>query len=132
MCRQGCIQGGGTPRCWESIGVNVHVRTLSQSVYTCVRASGSVDVDRSTTYSADRAFQMILDGVTVFLALPAGKMRAVVGNDQLKPLQHRYLLPNRVRVGGVLQAVQITLKDHLRRHLIHITTGLFCFLTCVA
>lgn len=58
-------------------------------MYTCVRPSGSVDVDRSTTHSADRAFQMILDGVTVFLALPAGKMRAVVGNDQLKPLRHR-------------------------------------------
>ena len=70
---------------------------------------------------AKRCFQVILDRVAVRLALPAGKRRAVVGDDEFQPVRHllwRRIVERLELTARTLRAIEIALQDHLRRDLI--------------
>ena len=64
---------------------NVSVYALREGVNTCVRSSGSVNAHPAAGDALKRAFEMILDGVAMQLALPAGEWRTVIGDDHFQP-----------------------------------------------
>jgi hypothetical protein len=53
---------------------------LGQRVNPGIGAAGAVNPDALAAELLQRAFQFVLDGVAMCLALPAGKGRAVVSN----------------------------------------------------
>jgi len=59
------------------------MRALRESVHTRIGAASPVNPDALGTNLFDRAFEMVLDSIAVSLALPAGKRRAVIRDDQL-------------------------------------------------
>src|SRR5450755_3228978 len=79
--------------------------------------------------------QAVLNRIAVRLALPSGKRRTVVGNDQLEPRRHLIALANYLlwtAIARALQSVEISLQDHLRRHLIDDVPRISRLLTAVA
>ena len=59
------------------------MRTLSEGMNTGVRSSRAVNADSSAIDALKGAFEVILHGVAMRLALPAAERRAVVSYDQL-------------------------------------------------
>ncbi len=57
------------------------MRALTEPVHTGVRASRAVDSDVFTTNLPKGALDRVLNGVVMFLTLPAAKRRAIVGYD---------------------------------------------------
>src|SRR5437762_10385548 len=67
----------------------ISVRALRKSVHARVSAPCAVNPHALRTDLLECVFQMVLNPVVVRLALPAGKRRAVVSNNQLQPRRHR-------------------------------------------
>jgi len=59
------------------------MRALCERVHSGIGATSPVNPDALGTNLFDRAFEMVLDSIAVPLALPAGKRRAVIRDDQL-------------------------------------------------
>jgi hypothetical protein len=53
---------------------------LREGVYACIRSSGSVNAHTLAADALKRALQMILNGIAMRLALPAGKRRAIISD----------------------------------------------------
>ena len=73
---------------WQKLVRQVNVRALRKGMNTCVRPSRSVDASGSASDALKRALKMILNGVAMRLALPAGERRAVVRDNEFQPLRH--------------------------------------------
>lgn len=58
------------------------MRTLREGVHAGIGASRPVHPNRRALDAFERALEMILNSIAVRLTLPAGKGRAVIGNDQ--------------------------------------------------
>ncbi len=56
---------------------------LREGVNACVRSPGPVNAQGTSGNAVKGAFEMILNGITVRLTLPAGEWRAVVRDDYL-------------------------------------------------
>ena len=54
---------------------------LCECVHTGISAAGPVDTDGTGANLFDCAFEMVLDSITVPLALPSGKRRPVIRHD---------------------------------------------------
>src|ERR1700720_2977564 len=86
--REQSIQGAcPTPRCQAPLR-KIDMCTLSESVHTGIGSPGAMHTSALLSYSAKRAFQNILHGVAVRLALPTCKSCSVVGDNELQPLRH--------------------------------------------
>src|SRR5439155_21337820 len=95
----------------------------------------AMDPDRLGTDTLKSIFQMVLNRIAVRLALPSGKRGTVVGNDQLEPRSHLIVLTNLllwIAVARDAQSIQVSLQDHLRRHLIDDLSRISRLLTTVA
>lgn len=101
---------------------NIDVRTLRERVNTGVGSSGAVHAQIRARDFRERMLEAILNRVATRLALPAIKRRAVVGDDELKPVRHSIAR----RTGA---AVEITLQDHLRGNLIDHAASVLRFAT---
>src|ERR1043166_1824702 len=99
----------------------IHMGALGQSMDARVGSPGAMDPDGRGTDGLKSLLQLVLDRVSIRLALPAGKRGAVVGNNELEPGRHLFagtnFLPG-IAVTRALQSIKISLQDHLRRHLI--------------
>ncbi|MPN09489.1 hypothetical protein SDC9_156779 [bioreactor metagenome] len=69
-------------------GFRIEVRNLRAGVYTAVRSSGTVDANLLACDRKQRFVELLLNGNTVFLQLPADVVCAVVGNDQADAAAH--------------------------------------------
>ena len=108
------------------------MRALSKRVHAGIGSPSAVNSYLAPANLAKGPLQLVLHSFSMFLTLPAGEVRTVVGNDQLEPLRHRDLLMDFRRVGRVLQAIKIALQDHLGRNLIDIAAGIARFLAGIA
>ena len=96
---------------------------LGQRVDARIGSSRPVDAHRLGTDQLKRCFEPVLDALAGGLALPARERRAVIGDNQLKPrghlvLWHRVRLVTGVEVASRLEPIEVSLEDHLRRHLV--------------
>ena len=86
-----------------------------------VGPAGAMNPDRLGTDTLKSGFDVVLNPIPVRLALPAGKRRTVVSDDKLEPRGHLIARKNfslRTGIVRALQSVEISLEDHLRRHLV--------------
>ena len=60
---------------------HVNMRALPERVHAGVRPPGSADCQASSADAFESCFQVILDGVSVFLTLPAGEIASIVTDD---------------------------------------------------
>src|ERR1700724_1393860 len=78
---------GPTLRC-QALLRKIDMCALSESVHTGIGSPGAMNTPALFSHSAKRAFQNILHGVAVRLALPTCKCRSVVRDNELQPLRH--------------------------------------------
>src|SRR6266487_3248473 len=99
---------------------------LGKRVDPSIRSSSSVSTHPLAADAFKRSLEVILNGVSMGLALPACKRCAVVGDDYFQPSRH----PNSSRqlsgLRGVLPSIEIPLQDHLSCDLIDVTAGGAC------
>jgi hypothetical protein len=62
---------------------------LGKGMHAGIRSAGTMQSGSRTGDLLECAFQVVLDGISMLLALPPGKVIAIVRDDQLKPLRHR-------------------------------------------
>jgi hypothetical protein len=111
------------------------MRALRQRMDTRVGPPSAMHPDGLGTNTLKSAFQAVLNRIAVRLALPSGKRGTVVRNDQLEPRWHLIAWTNFslwVAIARALQSVEISLQDHLRRHLIDDVSRISRLLTTVA
>src|SRR5437660_5197486 len=65
------------------------MRALRERVHAGVSATGPVNGNVPAGNSMKSTFELVLNGVAMGLALPAGVFRTVVRDEKLKPLRHR-------------------------------------------
>ena len=61
---------------------------LRERVHACVRSPGAVNAHRRAGEALERALEIILNGITVRLTLPAGEWRAIVRDNQFQSSGH--------------------------------------------
>jgi len=72
-------------------GRNVNVRALAERMHAGIRAARSDHRQARPAHPLKRRFKLVLDGVLVFLTLPAGEICSVVTDNELKPPRFRHL-----------------------------------------
>lgn len=92
------------------------MRTLRQGVNTRISPPRAVHAKSLSAYFRESVLEPILYRVPVRLALPASELGTIIRDDESEPVRH--LLQRIDRLVRTLQTVEITLQDHLRRHLI--------------
>ena len=75
------------------------MRALRQRMDARIGPPGAMHSHALGANPLKRAFQVILNRIAVRLALPSGKWRTVVGNDQLEPRRHLIALEDSSRSG---------------------------------
>ena len=103
------------------------MRALRQRMNARVGPAGAMNPDRLGTDTLKSGFDVVLNPIPVRLALPAGKQRTVVSDDKLEPRGHLIARKNfslRTGIVRALQSVEISLEDHLRRHLVDDVPGI--------
>jgi len=118
--RQKCIDCSQPARCRHSLVWKIDMRALRERVNASVSAAGAMNARFNPSDPADGAFQVILNGGAMCLALPSGESCAVVGNDQFQPRRHFTLRRSFGMVRQFVLPIQITLQNHLRCDLIDI------------
>ena len=119
--RQDAVQRGNPTRRRVAANRQIHMRALRDRVHARVRPAGAMDAHLCGADLLEGPFEVVLDCISVGLALPSGKGRAVVGYDELQPGRHLVVRPNlrfRIAIPRRLQPVEIALQNHLRRHLV--------------
>ena len=119
--RQESIQRGDPPIRFIATMGQIHVRALRQRMHTRIGPPGAMHPDGLGTNALKSIFQAVLNRIAVRLALPPGKQRPVVRNDQLEPRRHLVALKDvslGTTIARALQSIEVSLQDHLRRHLI--------------
>lgn len=105
---------------------------LSKGMDTGISPSGAMHSNGRACDLPEYAFQMILDRVSMLLALPTGKVTTVVRNDQPEPLRHRGGLTTFVALRSNRQAIEIGLQDDLGCDLVYVAASVTSFLPGIA
>lgn len=63
---------------------------LAKRMHACIGPSGAMNANAFAADFVESALETILHGVAMSLALPAFKLAAVVGDDQLKSSRHSF------------------------------------------
>jgi hypothetical protein len=99
---------------------------LGEGVDSSIRSPSSVNTHPLAADAFKRSLEVVLNRVSMGLALPACKRCAVVGDDYFQPSRH----PNSSRhlsgLRGVLTSIEVPLQDHLSCNLIDVIAGGAC------
>jgi hypothetical protein len=81
--RENSVQSGAPSLRTVTPSGKIDMRTLREGVHTGIGAAGAMNAHGLRTNLFDGSFEMVLNPIAVPLALPAGKRRAIIRDDQL-------------------------------------------------